>query len=98
MARALRSRRRERRPRANPSSTSRYSTSSSRSDPEVAVLKLPVRGQLGGAAAPHHEPFLEDVVAIGHAAERFHVLVDDEERQALGLELRDRAVDLHADE
>src|SRR5882762_11427814 len=65
---------------------------------EIALLHVGVRGELGRGAAPHHAPLLEHVVAIGDSAERPYVLVDDQEREPLRFQLRDRAIDFMADE
>src|SRR5258708_27181447 len=67
-------------------------------DAEVTVLQLRVGCQLGRAAALHHAPFLQHVMAIGYLAQRSYVLVDDKDGQAFRFQLRDRAVDLRADE
>src|SRR5258708_24027286 len=46
----------------------------------------------------HHAPFLQHGMAIGYLAQRSYVLVDDKDGQAFRFQLRDRAVDLRADE
>src|SRR6185503_15597814 len=66
--------------------------------PEVSVLYVRVRGEVGGAAAPHHASLFQHVVAVRYLGQRLHVLVDDEDRETLALELSDRAVDLGADQ
>src|SRR5882672_8017746 len=63
---------------------------------QVAVLEIRVRREVRRRAVPHDATLFDDGVAIGDARERPEVLVDDEDRQARGLETSDRAVDLGA--
>src|SRR5262245_7157520 len=69
-----------------------------RSDPQIAVLHLGGRGQLGGGAAPHHTATLDQVVMVGEPGERSHVLVDYQDRLAPGPELAEAAPDFLADQ
>src|SRR5258707_8957579 len=68
------------------------------SDAQVAVLQAAIRRQLGRDAAPDDAAFLEDVVPVGDARQGVQILVYDQDREARGLQLLDRAVDLDADQ
>src|SRR5215467_869349 len=69
-----------------------------KSHAEEAVLHVAVPREVGRRARPDHAAFLDHVMPVGDARERPEVLVDDQDREARGLEAFDRAVDLHADE
>src|SRR5258708_25666570 len=68
------------------------------SDAEIAVLQLGVRCEIGRAAAPDHASFFQHVMTVGYLAQRSDVLVDDKDGKSFRFQLRDRAVDLGADE
>src|SRR6267142_2212849 len=65
---------------------------------EIPVLNVGARAELGRGAAPHHPPLLQHVVMIGQPRERLHVLVDEQDREPLGLEPLEAAPDLAADQ
>src|SRR2546425_10106883 len=77
-----------------PSATRPSSRITPRLDSEVAMLDILACREVGRAAAPDHPAFLQHIVYFCNASQRLHVLVDDENRQAFGLQPLDRAVDL----
>ncbi len=73
-------------------------TASGALNPQIAVLQRHVGLERRRIAGPHHLALLDDVVAVGDAGQGLDVLVDDEDRLALGFELFERVPDLDADE
>src|SRR5438067_649953 len=63
---------------------------------EIAALQLAIRAELGRAAGPDNAPFLQYVMPVGDTRQQPDVLVDEEKRQAIRLQLGNRAVDLLA--
>src|SRR3954462_1786140 len=78
--------------------TRRLATPGPPSYAEIAALQLSIGAELGRAAAPDDAAFLQHVMPVGDARQRPDVLVDEEKRKALGLELGNRAIDLLANE
>src|SRR5262247_4514108 len=65
---------------------------------EVSVLDVRAEPKSGRCAAPDDLPLLEDVVQVGDPRQGRHVLVDDQDRLAPGLEPLHAAPDLGAHE
>src|SRR5258705_14002969 len=66
--------------------------------PEVLVQLVHAGGQVGVGHEIHDPAVLHDVVAIGHGGREAKVLLDEQDREALGLEARDRPPDLLHDD
>src|SRR5438132_2870281 len=62
------------------------------------MLNVLARAKLGRRAGPHDASLLENVVDVGDAGQRAHVLVDDQNRLAGALQALETAPDLRADE
>src|SRR4051812_26966134 len=65
---------------------------------EVAMLYVFALRELRRGAGPHDASLLEHVMRVGHARERLHVLVDQQNRLPRGLHPFDAPPDLGADE
>src|SRR3954447_5190256 len=69
-----------------------------RSRPEVGLLDLGILAQRGRVVAEHHLAGLQHVTAIRDAEREVRVLLDEQDRRALLVDLGDRLVDpLHQD-
>src|SRR5947208_6091715 len=77
-----------------PSARRPRSTITSCLDSEVAMLDILACGRLGRGPGPHHAALFQHIVYVRRAAQCAHVLVDQQNRQSLGLQPLDRAVDL----
>src|SRR5690242_9090264 len=77
-------------------STARSETSSS--DAEIAVLDVGRFRELRRRTAPHDATALDHVVAVGEAGQGLHVLVDNQDRKTLHLELAEAAPNLLPDQ
>src|ERR1700693_3973927 len=53
-----------------------------------AALDLRIRDHL------HHPPALDDIVTVGHPGRKAEILLDQQDRESLGLEPLDRRADL----
>src|SRR5438046_3838187 len=81
--------------RPEPLSATRPSSKiTSRLDSEVAMLDILACGKLGRGPGPHHAALFQHIVYVRRAGQCAHVLVDQQDRQPLGLQPPDRAVDL----
>src|SRR5262245_44506674 len=67
------------------------------SDLQIALPHRRIGGERGRAAGPHRVALLDHHVAVGDAGERLEVLVDEQDRLALGLEPAETRPDLGAD-
>src|SRR5215467_11510594 len=72
----------------------RFSASRVRSNAEVLVQLRHVRIELRVGDHVDHTPMVDDVVAVRDRRREPEILLDQQDREALALQLRDRAADL----